>query len=475
MTRDAHRQSRRPRSRSPIALLAAAGTAALLALGGAGLGATSAANAAPSPGPEGQMYGVSVPGQALIGAKGPIKNGGWTAWSGTYQVPGGGQGYCADHGLLAPNNATGYAPGGELTTKSGTPISAQARAELAYILYASNATVRSAQNGGSTSVANETAAAASYLLHELTGPTPQYPLGSNVPAKDVGFDAAWYRAAFLAKPATAGVVNKIDQLRADGKAYAGPWTLTVRSEKQDPLAGETVPFTASVTARNGAGVPGVSVALAAEHLTGVPGSITTGRDGTATFSAVLGDRAGSVTASASAPADSVRVLRPTGVAPGKNVQRIVVVEEPGKISAVTQAVPRPATVTTSAGNQVDGDRVLPPEGGVIVDRVSYTGLLPGATHTLRGELFFQDSAESTGITAERTFVPETRDGVVDLEFTVPPGYGGRSLVVYEWVSSADGRLLAEHTDIDDEAQTVTLDPVELSTSASDQADGDRVL
>ncbi|WP_449278171.1 VaFE repeat-containing surface-anchored protein [Leucobacter sp. GX24907] len=143
-------------------------------------------------------------------------------------------------------------------------------------------------------------------------------------------------------------------------------------------------------------------------------------------------------------------------------------------------------IGTSLVDTADGDRVLAWNGGVVRDTVAYQNLVPGTEYTVSGELMDKADGAGTGITAERTFTPTEANGEIDLEFTVPEGYSGSDLVAFEWLFEGDVAgdredAVAEHTDIDDAAQTVTVEeapsasePV-IGTSLVDTADGDRVL
>src|SRR5690606_141841 len=88
----------------------------------------------------------------------------------------------------------------------------------------------------------------------------------------------------------------------------------------------------------------------------------------------------------------------------------------------------------------------------------------------------QATGEGTGIFGEATFVAEAASGTVDVEFVVPEGYAGKTLVVFERLFDAEGVLQAVHEDLEDEAQTVGVEeqPV-VGTSATDQSDGDKSL
>lgn len=466
--------ARRKRGRAPRG----SGAGAILALGllaGGALAAPPAANAAPTEGRHGELYGYHSPGQAYSGKAGNVENGEWNNWSGSYRLPDGGQGFCADHLLAAPKWAASYFPDGELTMKhTGDALSATVKAELGYTLFQATKAIEAADAGGDVTHANKTAAAAAFLLHSATGQVPPLQLGSSVSSIEVGYDAAWYRSSFLGQPQTRDIPALADRMQAEARTFAGPWTVSVTGPGAELAAGETITFSVSVTGRSGHPLPGVELALATTALGNAPATVTTGADGTATFTGRMGDRPATVRASTPAPPASVTVQKPVEVN-GLRTQRVVVATNETVANAHTQVSPRVATLRTSAEDQADGDRLLAPEGGTIIDVLSYSGLLPEAEHTVRGELVDQLTGEPVGIEATARFEAKAGEATTSLAFEVPPGYAGRTLVAFERILTADGRVVAEHRDLADEAQTVSVGEVELRTSATDQADGDRRL
>ena len=141
-------------------------------------------------------------------------------------------------------------------------------------------------------------------------------------------------------------------------------------------------------------------------------------------------------------------------------------------------------IGTSLVDSADGDRVLPWNGGTVIDTVAYQNLIPGVEYYIMGELMNKADGTGTGVTAEMPFTPTTANGSIEVTFTVPEGYSGETLVAFEQLWRFDLSvpvMVASHEDIDDAAQTVTVeeapvaaDPV-IGTSLVDSADGDRVL
>lgn len=96
----------------------------------------------------------------------------------------------------------------------------------------------------------------------------------------------------------------------------------------------------------------------------------------------------------------------------------------------------------------------------LTDVVTYTNLIPGKKYTVTGVLMDQATGEAVldkngkEITAKTSFTPETADGSVEVTFTFEASeLTGRSTVVFEDLYEGD-LLLADHTDIEDEGQTV---------------------
>ncbi|RDB64311.1 hypothetical protein C1878_00120 [Gordonibacter sp. 28C] len=136
-------------------------------------------------------------------------------------------------------------------------------------------------------------------------------------------------------------------------------------------------------------------------------------------------------------------------------------------------------VATESTDKADGDHVLAPEAGnVVVDEVSYATLVPGKTYTVRGTLMDKATGkpaeiDGAGVTAEKRFAPFAPFGTVAVEFAFDAStLAGRDLVAFESLEHED-REIAAHADIYDEGQTVAVaDKPEISTVATDAADGD---
>jgi hypothetical protein len=135
----------------------------------------------------------------------------------------------------------------------------------------------------------------------------------------------------------------------------------------------------------------------------------------------------------------------------------------------TNTVPT-ASITTSA-TAVDGSKFLrdtvDPDGRsdettvVVVDRITHTGLVAGTAYLARGELLVDSCdhehtrwCDDPIATAETHFRPEAPTGTIEVRFTVPADAArGHSLVALQRMLVGE-RVVAEHRDRDDPAQTV---------------------
>ena len=125
-----------------------------------------------------------------------------------------------------------------------------------------------------------------------------------------------------------------------------------------------------------------------------------------------------------------------------------------------QTVYIPKVGTTAAA--YDGGKVLPiSEKAVIKDTVEYAGLMPGREYLLRASVYDKTAGKILeGVTAEAKFTPKDTAGEAIVEITVDTtGIQGHNLVVFEelYALEASERLIAEHKDVNDKNQAVTVD------------------
>lgn len=122
----------------------------------------------------------------------------------------------------------------------------------------------------------------------------------------------------------------------------------------------------------------------------------------------------------------------------------------------------PEIGTTLTGQEGDKEIAVSEEIS-LVDTVSYQNLMPGKEYVLKGILMAQETEQpilvnGKEITAETVFTPEESAGTAKVIFTFPAiDLTGKTLVAFEYLECG-GTEIAVHTDINDEAQTVTLLP-----------------
>ena len=138
---------------------------------------------------------------------------------------------------------------------------------------------------------------------------------------------------------------------------------------------------------------------------------------------------------------------------------------------------KPIEIGTKA--TVEGEKEVDPLDKVtLTDTVSYTGLVPGKEYKVTGVLMDKETGEKLlvdgkEITAETVFVPETKNGSVDVKFIFDAtGLHGKEIVVFEDLYR-ENVLLATHADINDEGQTVKIKNPEIGTKAT--ADGKKEI
>ena len=136
-------------------------------------------------------------------------------------------------------------------------------------------------------------------------------------------------------------------------------------------------------------------------------------------------------------------------------------------------------IHTTAYDASDSDHYVGVGTVKISDKVEYSHLVAGKTYTVIGELHDAATGDTVtvngqAITAEKTFTAEDSAGSVTLDYTFDSyDLKGKTLVVYETLTDANGAKLAEHRDKSDVSQQVTVLTPKLSTSAVDDADNDK--
>lgn len=142
----------------------------------------------------------------------------------------------------------------------------------------------------------------------------------------------------------------------------------------------------------------------------------------------------------------------------------------------------PIEIGTTATDGADGDhKLLTSNQAEIVDTVSYKGLKKGTEYELKGTLMDAETGEplkdtaGKEITATAKFTPKASSGKQKVKFKFDATLlGGHKAVVFERLY-LDGKVQATHEDPEDEDQTVEFLPVEIGTTATDAADGDKAI
>lgn len=142
----------------------------------------------------------------------------------------------------------------------------------------------------------------------------------------------------------------------------------------------------------------------------------------------------------------------------------------------------PIEIVTTATDSTDGDhKLLASNQAEIVDSVSYKGLKKGTEYELKGTLMDAETGEALKDTAGKEiiatakFTPKASSGKQKVKFKFDATLlGGHKAVVFERLY-LDGKVQASHEDPEDEDQTVEFLPVEIGTTATDAADGDKAI
>ena len=115
-------------------------------------------------------------------------------------------------------------------------------------------------------------------------------------------------------------------------------------------------------------------------------------------------------------------------------------------------------IHTTAVNGTDGSKTMVLGTNVtLVDTVTYKGLTSGKTYVVKGTIMDKASGQPIGVTAETTFTAESADGSTSVTFTFDTTkLQGKILVVFETLYDTQGNPIADHSDLNDEDQTVSV-------------------
>ena len=162
------------------------------------------------------------------------------------------------------------------------------------------------------------------------------------------------------------------------------------------------------------------------------------------------------------------------------IETSVIVSRDGKVYDFGTLTDVKASITTKAYDPMDGDSNIGMGNFLTIeDKVAYANLFPGRNYKLVAELHDAKTGEVLydGKTVEHTFTAQEPSGfeVICIDGIDTFGFAGKTITVYEKLYDEGGSLIAKHTDKDDVNQQVTVIVPEIGTTATDGADGDKLV
>ena len=146
------------------------------------------------------------------------------------------------------------------------------------------------------------------------------------------------------------------------------------------------------------------------------------------------------------------------------------------------------TIHTTATDKVTGEKsIVAGKNVTIVDTVTLDGLTKGTKYQLKGwQMVKSENAQllvdSKPVENDYTFTAKKSEMEVEVSYTFnASALGGKDLVTFEELydlSNPDEPIkVAEHKDIEDEGQTVTIEErvIEIHTNAVDKATGEKMI
>ena len=143
------------------------------------------------------------------------------------------------------------------------------------------------------------------------------------------------------------------------------------------------------------------------------------------------------------------------------------------------------TMHTTAADKATGEKTIEADDKVtIVDTVTLDGLEKGVKYTLKGwQMVKSENAQllidGQPVESDYTFTAKKSEMEVEVSYTFnASALGGKDLVTFEELydlSNPDEPIkVAEHKDIEDEGQTVTIEErvITIHTNAADKATGE---
>ena len=146
------------------------------------------------------------------------------------------------------------------------------------------------------------------------------------------------------------------------------------------------------------------------------------------------------------------------------------------------------TIHTTATDKVTGEKsIVAGKNVTIVDTVTLDGLTKGTKYQLKGwQMVKSENAQllidGQPVESNYTFTAKKSEMEVEVSYTFnASALGGKDLVTFEELydlSNPDEPIkVAEHKDIEDEGQTVTIEErvIEIHTNAVDKATGEKMI
>lgn len=116
------------------------------------------------------------------------------------------------------------------------------------------------------------------------------------------------------------------------------------------------------------------------------------------------------------------------------------------------------SIHTAAADQTSNSKTMVLGTSVtLVDTVTYTGLTVGKSYVVKGTVMDKASSQPIGVTAETTFTADATDGSAVVTFTFDTTVlQGKTLVVFETLYDEQDNPIVDHSDLNDEDQTVSI-------------------
>lgn len=102
----------------------------------------------------------------------------------------------------------------------------------------------------------------------------------------------------------------------------------------------------------------------------------------------------------------------------------------------------------------------------VVDKVSFTNLIPNLSYTIKGKVVDKSDTSVTLAEASKTFIAQSSNSTETMSFIFDASdYAGKEVVVYEYLYY-NGMLLSSHADKNDTSQTIIIVKPTIETKAS---------